>query len=161
MSFHILLVFLFFLSCKVLALKVLHLVSLSLLPPPIFGFFHFSKMKNDREVTTIHAAVDGPWTGVRLALLSYCCSFFLVFCSFWFLFLGPLSSVLSFLICDYLCLVEGVLTLLWFFLIVRMEISQFLWEIYFSIFHTFFLVAISLPFDYLFLLGFFCLFLLC
>jgi hypothetical protein len=47
-----------------------------------------------------------------------------------FLFLGPLFSVLSFILWNSLWLVEEVLTLLCFFLIVRMEISQLLWEIF-------------------------------
>jgi hypothetical protein len=44
-----------------------------------------------------------------------------------------LFSVLSFLLWNSLWLVEEVLTFLFFFLVIRMEISQFLWEIYFML----------------------------
>jgi hypothetical protein len=49
---------------------------------------------------------------------------------FCFLCLGPFLCVLSFLLWSSLWLVEDVLTSLCLFLIVRMEISWFLWEIY-------------------------------
>jgi hypothetical protein len=57
------------------------------------------------------------------------------YCSycFCFLFLGPLFSVLSFLLWSSLWLVEEVLTSLCLFLIMRMEIIQFLWEISFKV----------------------------
>jgi hypothetical protein len=45
---------------------------------------------------------------------------------FWLLFLHPLFSALSFLIWNSLWLVEELLTLLYVFLIMRMEISEFL-----------------------------------
>jgi hypothetical protein len=84
----------------------------------------------DREVTIIHATADGPWTGARLALL-----FILLSCLIFFWFRGPFLSVLSFLLWNSLWLVEEVLTLLCLFLIVRMGISWFLWEIQFD--HTY------------------------
>jgi hypothetical protein len=77
----------------------------------------------DREFTIIHVTVD-PWRGVQLPLL-----FILQVCLFWFfvpvwfLFYGPLFSVLSILLWKFLWLNEEVLTWLCFFLIVRMEIS--------------------------------------
>jgi hypothetical protein len=52
--------------------------------------------------------------------------FILCLVLFQFSFLGPLNSVLSYLLWNSLWLVEEMLTLLCFFLIVRMEISQFL-----------------------------------
>jgi hypothetical protein len=48
---------------------------------------------------------------------------------FFFLFLGPLFSVFSFLLWNSLWLVEEVSTSLHLFLIMRMEISQFFWVI--------------------------------
>jgi len=60
----------------------------------------------------------------------YCCSNCYSVLIFFFLFLGPSLSVLSFLLWNLLWLVEEVLSLLWFFLIVRMEISWFLWEMF-------------------------------
>jgi hypothetical protein len=60
----------------------------------------------------------------------YCCSNCYSVLTFFFLFLGPSLSVLSFLLWNLLWLVEEVLSLLWFFLIVRMEISWFLWEMF-------------------------------
>jgi hypothetical protein len=48
-------------------------------------------------------------------------------------FFGPLFFVLSFLLWNYLWIVEEVLTFLFFFLVIRMEISRFLWKIYFML----------------------------
>ncbi len=64
---------------------------------------------------------------MRLALLFILLSCFILYLVlFWFSFLGPMYSVLSLLLWNSLWLVEEVLTLLCFFLIVIMEISQFL-----------------------------------
>ncbi len=49
---------------------------------------------------------------MRLALVFYGFSVLFIFIDFWFLFLGPLFSVLSFLLWNSLWLVEEVLTLL-------------------------------------------------
>jgi hypothetical protein len=73
------------------------------------------------------------WTGLRLALLVI-----LQVCLFWvfilvlYLFYGPLFSVLSILLWKFLWLNEELLTLFCLFIIMRMEISWFLWEIYCS-----------------------------
>jgi hypothetical protein len=60
----------------------------------------------------------------------HCCSY--CFQVFFFWFLGRLFSVFSFLLWNSLWLVEEMLTVLCLFLIIRMEICQFLWEIYLS-----------------------------
>jgi hypothetical protein len=64
----------------------------------------------------------------------HCCSY-CFHVQFFFWFLGPLLSVLSFLLWNSLWLVEEVLTLLCLFLVARMWISWFLWEIQFD--HTY------------------------
>jgi hypothetical protein len=63
---------------------------------------------------------DGDWHHC-----SYC--FHVLFI---YLFLGPWFSLLSFILWNPLWLVEEVLTLLCIFLIMQMEISWFLWEIF-------------------------------
>jgi hypothetical protein len=57
---------------------------------------------------------------------SYCKCLFWFSVPVWFLFSGPLFSVLSILLWKFLLLNEEVLTWICFLLIVRMEISQFL-----------------------------------
>jgi hypothetical protein len=57
--------------------------------------------------------------GCNLVFNQFCCSY----CFHIFLFLGPLFSVLPFLLLNSLWLVGEVLTLLCLFLIMRMEIS--------------------------------------
>jgi len=85
----------------------------------------------DSEVTTIHATVDGPWPGMRLALLFILPSCFI-------LFLVPWSFVLSFVFPFLEFSVAGwrsVNLALPFpnhengdFWILMREISEFLWE---------------------------------
>ncbi len=81
----------------------------------------------------IHTSVDGPWTGVRLALL------FILVCVFCFcLFCLPLfGSFSGFLRKCYPCC---------FFFIVRMEISLFLWKIFthqFKVMTTLMILCVS------------------
>jgi hypothetical protein len=81
----------------------------------------------DREVTSIHATVHTCycwWSLNRCETGTVVHTAFLLF-----LFLGPSFSVLPFLLWNSLWLVEEVLTLLYFFWIMRIEISQFLWEV--------------------------------
>ncbi len=86
--------------------------------------------------------IEKSWSCMPLSMVPeqvwdwHCCSycflgfFFIIIFIFIFIgFLGPLFSVLSFLLWNSLWLVEEVLTSLCLFLIVRMEISQFSWEI--------------------------------
>jgi len=84
------------------------------------------------------------WTGLRLALLVI-----LQVCLFWvfilvlYLFYGPLFSVLSILLWKFLWLDEEPGMLFCLFVIMRMEISWFEWEIYCSSLSTLTVMTVS------------------
>jgi hypothetical protein len=113
----------FCLSCSVFLFLSISLWGCLLLASSMFGSWWSQWESCDSEVTIIHANIDGPWTGVRPALL-----FILPSCLT--LFFGPSFSVFSSVLWNSLWLVEEVLALLCLFWIIRMEISEFLWEIY-------------------------------
>jgi hypothetical protein len=70
---------------------------------------------------------------VRLALFILQACLFWIFVLVWHLFYCPLFSVLSILLWKFLWLNEEVLTLFCFFLVVRMDISWFSWDIYIAL----------------------------